>query len=248
MWLTTFNDMSTLLLVFFVLLFTMGSLDVQRYKHFQNALQSAMGVLNEGRRAPVGLIDENDYPQSRESSKALSSMQREDREEGTGAGIKAMGDLRMTRGLEAEYTPRGIQLTLHDSVLFQSGDAWLTERGAGMLERVAAIIKPLNRNIRVEGHSDNVPIRTPRFPSNWELSTARAVNVVKFFIERGGIDPHRLSAAGCADTKPRVANDNARDRARNRRVEIVLEKAPSSSKPLQQNGMRNQPAGTNGGN
>ena len=253
-WLTTFNDMATLLLVFFVLLFTMGSLDVQRYKHFRNALQSAMGVLNAGRHAPVGLIAEEDYSLTRALNKERESVPVSDRTidqaVNQASGERAMEDLQLTRGLEAEYTPRGIQLTLNDNVLFSSGEASLTERGKKMLSKVAAIIKPLDRSIRVEGHSDNVPIRTRRFPSNWELSTARAVHVVKFFIEQGGIDPRRLSASGCADTKPRTANDSASSRARNRRVEIILEKIflPSSN---QNQGppetMQLQPSGDHGG-
>ena len=219
-WLTTFNDMTTLLLVFFVLLFTMGSLDVQRYKHFRNALQSAMGILNEGRHAPVGLISEEDYSLARnmDEKKNTESAVAPD------SGETTLKDLQPTRGLEAQYTPRGIQLTLNDNVLFASGEAWLTDRGKKMLAKVAAIIKPMDRSIRVEGHSDSVPIRTRRFPSNWELSTARAVRVVGFFIRQCGIDPRRLSASGCADTRPRAANDTASNRSRNRRVEIILEK------------------------
>lgn len=219
-WLTTFNDMATLLLVFFVLLFTMGSLDVQRYKHFRNALQSAMGILYEGRHAPVGLISEEDYSLTRELIEEKESEPAVCRD----AGAPTMRELQLARELEAEYTPRGIQLTLNDNVLFASGKARLTVRGMGMLAKVAAIIKPMDRSIRVEGHSDNVPIHTQQFPSNWELSTARAVRVVGYFIEQGGIDPRRLSASGCADTRPRAANDTATNRSRNRRVEIILEK------------------------
>jgi chemotaxis protein MotB len=76
--------------------------------------------------------------------------------------------------------------------------------------------------IRVEGHTDNVPIHTKRFPSNWELSTIRAVNVLKYFANEGRIDPRRLSAVGYGESKPLVANNSPRDRAKNRRVEIVL--------------------------
>jgi chemotaxis protein MotB len=76
--------------------------------------------------------------------------------------------------------------------------------------------------IRVEGHTDNVPIYTKRFPSNWELSTVRAVNVLKYFADAGGIDPRRLSAVGYGESKPLVANISPQSRAKNRRVEIVL--------------------------
>jgi chemotaxis protein MotB len=211
-WLTTFNDMATLLMVFFVLLFAMGSLDVRRFKNFQNALQSAMGVLHEGRHVPVGLISEETKIEAPATETSQASA----------ASNDPLEQIQQTQGLEATYTPRGIQLTLNDSLLFRSGSATLTAVGENLLQRVSRIIKPIGRRIRVEGHSDNVPIATARYPSNWELSTARAVNVVKYFIHQGRIDPRLLSAVGYADVKPRVSNDSKADRAKNRRVEIIL--------------------------
>ncbi len=211
-WLTTFNDMITLLMVFFVLLFSMGSMDVKRFKHFQNALQSAMGVLNEGRHAPVGVIVEEpananpDNKRTSESPTTESSNARLDNSE----------------GLEAEHTPKGIHLTLDDRLLFASGSAQLTAGGAALMEKVARIIKPLNRTIRVEGHTDNRPIATADFPSNWELSTARAVVVVKYLTDKTGIAPQYLAAAGYGDSKPRAPNDSEENMSKNRRVEIIL--------------------------
>jgi chemotaxis protein MotB len=211
-WLTTFNDMATLLMVFFVLLFAMGSLDARRFKNFQNALQSAMGVLYEGRHAPVGLLSETAKTEA-PSTETLQA---------PADSNNPLEQIQQTQGLEAKYTPRGIQLTLNDSLLFRSGSATLTAEGENLLERVSRIIKPIGRHIRVEGHSDNIPIATARYPSNWELSTARAVNVVKYFAYQGRIDPRLLSAVGYADVKPRVSNDSKAQRAKNRRVEIIL--------------------------
>jgi len=213
-WLTTFNDMITLLMVFFVLLFSMGSMDANRFKTFQNALQSAMGVLYEGQRAPVGTISDQSTPVGRQLPIGLDRRTEEDREP-----FEALTE---TRGLEAEYTARGIQLTLDDRLLFGTGKAALKGGGKLLLARVASIIRPFRRNIRVEGHTDNLPIATGRYPSNWELSIARAIVVVKFLIDNGNIEPHRLSAAGYGDSKPRVANDSPANRAINRRVEIIL--------------------------
>ncbi len=211
-WLTTFNDMVTLLMVFFVLLFSMGSLDVKRFKNFQHALQSAMGVLNAGRRAPVGLLSDKDKTayETHNDTKAQS---------GANAAIDKLDD---TQGIEAEYTPKGIQLTLDDDLLFASGSATLKTDGVALLLRISAIIKPLKRRIRIEGHTDNVPIATTRYPSNWELSTERAINVVKYFINQGGIDPSYLSAVGYGDVKPKTDNRSAFSRSKNRRVEIIL--------------------------
>ena len=211
-WLTTFNDLITLLMVFFVLLFTMGSMDVQRFKNFQNALQSAMGVLHEGRHAPVGLV----CPQDTERNPmAVPSPD-------TGTGQDRLKDLIATPGLEAEYTSRGIELILNDNLLFASGSDALTPSGVALLSKVAQVIDPLGRYVRVEGHTDNIPIANLRFASNWELSMARAIQVVKYLAGRGGIAPEYLSAAGYGQTRPRVPNNSAIHQSRNRRVEIIL--------------------------
>jgi chemotaxis protein MotB len=211
-WLTTFNDMITLLMVFFVLLFSMGSMDVMRFKHFQNALQSAMGVLNAGRHTPVGTIADEPSNTGEETESAEKAW-RSDTKPGPAVD---------TRGLEAVYTPGGIHLTLDDKLLFGSGSNRLTTGGEALLARVARIIKPLKRTIRVEGHTDNRSIATTAYPSNWELSTARAISVVKYLIRAGGIAPSYLAAAGYGDSKPRAPNDTERNMSKNRRVEIIL--------------------------
>ena len=217
-WLTTFNDMITLLMVFFVLMFAMSSPDVKRFEKFQNGLQGAMGVLHPGQHAPIGT------PSQTQQNVVPPAPSAESSEE----GMDNLDQLESTRGLEAEYTQKGIHLTLNDNLLFQSGAARLTAQGHALLDRVAGIIGPLGRYIRVEGHTDNIPISTHRYPSNWELSTARAISVVKY-IQRHGIPPHHLSAAGYGASKPRVENDSEKNRSKNRRVEIILQqKAPSS--------------------
>jgi chemotaxis protein MotB len=220
-WLTTFNDMITLLMVFFVLLFAMGSMDVKRFHHFQNALQSAMGVLHSGKHAPIGeLSDDSVMP-----CPALNASRPMEK------GDNDLSRLEDTQGLEAEYTRRGIQLTLKDELLFESGSARLTARGLDLLDKVARIIGPLDRLIRVEGHTDNVPISTLDYPSNWELSTARAISVVKYLHQKGNIPPRNLSAAGYGASRPRALNDSQLGRSKNRRVEIILQQqAPSQLK------------------
>jgi chemotaxis protein MotB len=213
-WLTTFNDLMTLLMVFFVLLFSMGNLDVKRFKHFQNALQSAMGLLQAGQHAPVGILS----PEENAAGQTHNDTQEDP------VAHHQLEQLDETQGLEAEYTPRGIQLTLNDNLLFQSGSGTITPDGLALLLKISTIIKPFNRNMRVEGHTDNVPISTIHYPSNWELSTERAINVVKFFINEGGIAPRYLSAVGYADSKTKTDNDSALSRSKNRRVEIILGK------------------------
>ncbi len=111
---------------------------------------------------------------------------------------------------------------LPEGILFASGDATLKRTGHDTLTEVAKVLASLDgRNFQVAGHTDNLPIRTARFPSNWDLSTSRAVNVTHFLIAQG-VAPNRISAAGYADTEPVASNDTAEGRQQNRRIEIVL--------------------------
>lgn len=112
---------------------------------------------------------------------------------------------------------------LPDNVLFDSGQAELKPEGAATLAEVASVLSSIEgRVFQIAGHTDNVPIRSRRFPSNWELSTARAVVVARYLIDTGNMSADRISAAGYADTVPIESNDTEEGRARNRRIEIVL--------------------------
>ena len=210
-WLTIFNDMITLLLVFFVLMFSLGNINIQRFQHFQNALQSAMGILDGGHGSEQGIISQQSMPSGGDN---LNTAAQE--------AIDAFSGLHRTEGLAAELTPRGIQLVLDNHLLFATGSAQLSPNGIKMLRDVGRIIKPFDRYIRIEGHTDNLPIQNQNYPSNWELSAARAISVVTFFIDEVGLTPSRLSAAGYGASRPRVHNDSEDNRAKNRRVEIIL--------------------------
>lgn len=117
---------------------------------------------------------------------------------------------------------RGIVFRFQDSVLFDVGKADLRPEAREILTKVGGLLKKVSNQIRVEGFTDNLPISTERFPSNWELSTARATTVVRFFIEELNIDPKRLEAAGYGEYHPIASNDDAAGRQKNRRVDIVL--------------------------
>ena len=111
---------------------------------------------------------------------------------------------------------------LPDNILFESGEAELKDAGQTALAEIVEVLKTIpGREFQVAGHTDNVPMHSRRFPSNWELSTSRAVAVAKFMIERG-LEGGRISAAGHAETAPVASNDTPEGRAQNRRIEIIL--------------------------
>ncbi len=131
--------------------------------------------------------------------------------------------------LQLVEDPRGLVVEVPEAGAFESGRAELSEDAERMMQRVGTMLASLPNGVRVEGHTDNAPIRTARFASNWDLSTARATRVVEFLIARGGVDPLRLSAAGYSEFKPRASNDSTSGRSRNRRVDLVILNAATAT-------------------
>lgn len=124
--------------------------------------------------------------------------------------------------MELTTSETGTVISLAETGSFPVGTADLTPAAARALAGLARVLRTEPSVIRIEGHTDDRPIRTPRYASNWELSTARATRVVQFLVEEGALPPARLSAAGYGEYRPRLANDTAESRARNRRVDIVV--------------------------
>lgn len=129
----------------------------------------------------------------------------------------------------------GLIISLREIGFYESGSATIRPSAMGAVDRLAAVIAPRGEAMRIEGHTDNVPIHNLQFPSNWELSTARATNLIKLFLTRYQMEPARLSAAGFAEFHPVDSNDTLDGRARNRRIDIVIlnplagEKSPFSA-------------------
>ena len=222
-WLTTFNDLVTLLMVFFVLVFTMSSIDAVKIKDFKTSLQSGLGVLEAGKQLAVGITNALQPNQSPQSLNPSADPTQTPVQSETAERIEdTLTSLESEYGINATFTKKGVLISLDDSILFDFGKAEINAAGFPVLDKISAVIRGIRNPVRIEGHTDNVPIATWRFPSNWELSTARAVQVLKYFITAGQIDPRRLSAVGYGEAKPVSPNDTPENRARNRRVEIVL--------------------------
>ncbi|MCG7600113.1 OmpA family protein [Halomonas sp. McH1-25] len=124
-------------------------------------------------------------------------------------------------GVEVSRIKQGITLRIQDHLLFDSADATLTDEGREVIQRLVAMLSELEGTISVEGHSDSRSINTPRFPSNWELSSMRATSILRYLSE-AGIDASRMRAIGYADTQPIASNDTVAGRAANRRVEVII--------------------------
>lgn len=131
--------------------------------------------------------------------------------------IRAIGSV---HGINVHPVKGGVSIVLPESLVYQSGSVDIIHKD--MLRQLGQKLKTVAGSIRVEGHTDSIPVSNGSFPSNWELSTQRAVSVVKFLANECGIDPRNLSAAGYADSRPVVSNDSPEGRALNRRVNMIV--------------------------
>lgn len=241
-WLDSYADAMTLLLAFFILLYASSILDEDRFIDFKIGVAQALGKPSPAIDGGVGVLDtgngvssliaaapvqaegeggespevlEDDFDRVTEvtrDNKAELVEELEEQIEAVGAG----------EFVEVVDDPRGVIIRFDTQVLFRSGQARVLPDGVLVLTQVAGVLDQLDNLLVVEGHSDNVPTSGTEWPSNWELSTTRATNVLRFLSEVQGIPAVRLSAAGYADTRPRATNTTPEGRAENRRVEIVV--------------------------
>lgn len=207
---TTFNDLVTLLLTFFVLTLSLSNMNEAKVKEMSLSFGAAMGRLKEGAGSEFRIFEPFVSPMGRVGMTLERSKQK------LAESLGAVGDF------EVRIVEEGVQLTMDEKLLFKSGRAEINPEGKATLLRLAEHLRSVEGEIRVAGHTDDVPINTDRYPSNWELSVARATGVVRYLVSEGNIDPRRLSASGYADSRPRVMGTDERARAANRRVEIII--------------------------
>ncbi|MFA6941824.1 MAG: OmpA family protein [Clostridiaceae bacterium] len=224
-WIATYSDTVTLLLTFFILLYSFSMVDAKKFKNISNALQNvlsgsgATSILDynadsgsdplEGEEAET-LLNEKLKAQQIENQALFKKIKKDVNEAGLDAKVKVLDE---TKGVVLEFS---------DNVLFDSGKAQLKDNSLPILDKISNIIQNLPNSIVVEGHTDNVPIQNSEFKSNWELSCFRAVNVLKYFIEAKKINPARMSAVGYGEYKPLVKNSNEINKAKNRRVNVMV--------------------------
>ena len=231
-WLISYADFITLLFAFFTTLYAISVVDAQKAQRLVHSIQESFGsalfeagsdqpgVLREpvGRLVPLGQqtgIGTN----GAEDGRRLDALR--DRAEALARRLEERDALRVSS------TERGLVISLSDSLFFEQGGATIPPRAGGVLEQVARELAPLPNHVRVEGHTDDVPVSGGAIGSNWHLSAARAANVVVAF-ERAGVPAFRLSASGFADQRPLVSNGSPDGRRLNRRVDVVVLRARPS--------------------
>ena len=225
---TTYGDLVTLLLCFFILLFSYSVLDVIKFEQIIYSLQGTF--LRE-----QGILDSSRHPSTPEDDAMLDV----DKEPALDVDQDAaeifdefyevylsvrsfLQDAGLDDDIKIRYEDRGIVLEMREAVLFDPGRADLKAESLELLHTINTVLQQLPNKILVEGHTDNVPINQPMFPSNWELSVIRATRVVRYLIEHKGLAPERFVASGYGEYNPITTNDTPEGRAHNRRVNIVI--------------------------
>ena len=263
-WMTTFSDLMSLLLCFFVLILSMAEIDIVKYKQLADSMSEAFGVQQQLQLESVpkgtsvvstefrpGIPDETivevvqqetvdqdknslrignpDSPESEEKNIRDEVLTYDE----VMALIKETQlDAEMLRRLlkteikegqiDVESTSRTILIRIREKGSFASGSALLNSSFVGVIDKIANALTQIEGRIAVEGHTDNIPINTFAYPSNWDLSAARSVAVVRRMLDIAPLKPTRVTASGFADTRPQAVNSTFEGRARNRRVEIVV--------------------------
>lgn len=213
-WALSYGDMMTLLLCFFVLIVSYSTVELIKFRQAMGSLKGALGVI-QNYDGPTAW--QQDYPMMKRPV-----LRKENVLEILSEVEAQVFQLSSGDNIEIEVMEGGVNFRINEEMLFDIGGAELKPSVMQVLEKIGRIINRFSCEVRVEGHTDNLPIRTDRFPSNWELSSVRAVSVVRYFVEKLKVQPSRCTAVGCGEHRPLFSNDTYENRRKNRRVEILL--------------------------
>jgi len=213
-WEVIYTGFVLILLCFFIMLSAFSTMEQAKVMQFVESFASAMTILPWGAKLDSGTVV---MPKSADLVDARSALAKIMEELNL---LSNMFDLK--DDINLSISKEGLVMRLSDHALFDSGIATLSPQGLPLLEKIGTIIARTSYFIRIEGHTDNLPIHTELFPSNWDLSTARAVNVLRYFLQSHHIDAQRLAAVGFGEFQPLAPNDMPANRAKNRRVEIIF--------------------------
>lgn len=207
-WVVSYADFITLLFAFFTTMYAISHVDLGKLEQFSGSMKSAF------KGGTIGTVDMTVIEGIKPANYDDIRLEGEIRERLTKFDI--------IESVSVTHNERGVVISFEDSVLFDSGLAQVRSDARPLLAMIAMLIRDRSNLIVIEGHTDNIPIRTGRYPSNWELSTARATAVLVHLINSHGLNPERFSAAGYGEFRPVAANATPAGRAKNRRVDILF--------------------------
>jgi len=251
-WIISYADFITMLLALFIVLYALSLLDLNNLQNFSNSVKKyfpankqkiyennlvSMDIMEQKRqlslifnttKADVKLSNVDISGQKEQINKLKNDIEdiniklNKEAVEFTNIENLVENKLSDIKGLSVTRESRGLIIRLKDAVLFDAGSDIIKDKARVTLDRLAGVLKDIPNSIRIEGHTDNKPIKTSRFPSNWELSTARSTNIIKYLINNHKFSPDKLSAVGYGEYMPLTSNFNDEGQAANRRVDIVI--------------------------
>lgn len=226
LWIVTFADLMSLLLTFFILILSFANMDIVRFREMLGSIQTAFGVQVQRREADYVAFSPSEFER-----KDLELSQKNEEVLSMVVQLRTiMQDdqaLQKSSGVEAD--DEGLVLRVDSESMFDTGSAELKPEAIPALDAAIKILRDYNMNLVIRGHTDNTPVRTAQFPSNWELSSARATAALRYIMEHGGFSPTRMRAVGYADSRPLVPNNSEDNRRRNRRVEFYYHSPDAQS-------------------
>jgi chemotaxis protein MotB len=212
-WLLTYADMITLLLALFIILFAISTISSVKFSRLARQISGGFNSTDAINNPPNGGTVGTDKGQTEEANMASIKSQLD----------RYIAQRNLQQKVRTQITRSGLVITLlSDKAYYDSGSADLRPETKQLLDAVAGQIRHVRNDVRVEGNTDNVPIATSSYPTNWELSAARATNVTRYLVEHDKITPTRISFAGYGEFRPKYANDNDQHRQENRRTDIVI--------------------------
>jgi len=224
-WLISYADFITLLFAFFVVMYAISSVNETKYKKVSGALENAFSgpVPKTTENQSSGKLHSGANPTLEQVARAVAEQRKQQEKMADVARdlSQALGPLVSQGKVNISRSARGVKVDISDSVLFAQGQAELSSASIGLLKTLSSVIKDKTIRLEVGGHTDDVPIHNPSFPSNWELSAVRASTVVRLFRDQG-VDEYRMTAVGYGSTRPVLPNDTAAARTRNRRVSLMI--------------------------
>ncbi|MCE5286431.1 MAG: OmpA family protein [Pelosinus sp.] len=226
-WLVPYSDILTLLLALFIVLFASSQVDQKKFDQMRQSFSMAFST-----GSPALLDSMKSVQQSQESSTSMNNDQQMKEQAYTQESAqlsevkrqidKYIMDNGLVGDLQTILTDEGLMIRIKENALFPSGSAALLPESRRFGTQIAKMLLPLSQKVVVSGHTDNMPINTYEFPSNWDLSAKRAVNFMKLLLAQENLQPERFSAIGYGEYRPLTANDSEESRAKNRRVEIMV--------------------------
>ncbi|MBM7621347.1 chemotaxis protein MotB [Bacillus tianshenii] len=226
LWMVTFSDLFMLVLVFFILLFSMSQIDLVKFKAVAESFKET-NILDYYPSAvpfdhPTDFTVETESTNNKEEDQTNPQESEQTLEELLHEVQKFLEENDLEDVVLANRTERGIVLVLEEKVLYETAEARILPTAYPFLDKVGTLLTKIPNLVKVEGHTDNRPISTEKFPSNWELSAARASSVIRYLVAEHDLDSERFVAVGYGDTRPIVPNTSTENFQKNRRVEIVI--------------------------